>query len=83
MLVLSAKSNDLIHISDYIEIIILQIDKHRIKLGFNAPDNVKIYRHEIFKRIQLQNKLEEENRIRLFNALQQELLNKEIKQNEY
>ena len=55
MLVLSRKINQSIVIGDNIEIMLLDIRGDQIKLGINAPKNVKIFRKEVYEEIENQN----------------------------
>lgn len=55
MLILSRRKDDKIIIDDVIEISIIEIKGDQIKIGINAPDNVKIYRHEVFEAIKKEN----------------------------
>ena len=55
MLILARKENQSIMIGDNIEITIVNIKGDHIKIGINAPDNVKVYRKEIFEEIQKAN----------------------------
>jgi len=48
MLVITRKSDEGIVIDDNIEITILEVNKDRVKIGINAPKNVRILRSEIF-----------------------------------
>lgn len=56
MLVLSRKKDESIMIGDQIELKILSVDGDQVKLGIVAPKNVKVYRSEVYKSIQQQNK---------------------------
>ena len=56
MLVLSRKKDETIMIGDQIELKILSVDGDQVKLGIVAPKNVKVYRSEVYKSIQDQNK---------------------------
>ncbi|MCL2634425.1 MAG: carbon storage regulator [Oscillospiraceae bacterium] len=47
MLVITRKTDEGIIISDNIEITILEITKDRVKIGVNAPKDIKIIRHEL------------------------------------
>jgi carbon storage regulator len=51
MLVLSRKPNERIVIADDIEIVVIAVQGDRVKLGFTAPDRVRIQRAEILQRI--------------------------------
>ncbi len=55
MLVLSRKINQSIIIGDDIEIMLVDIRGDQIKLGINAPKNVKIFRKEVYEDIENQN----------------------------
>lgn len=56
MLVLSRKKDESIMIGDQIELKVLSIEGDQVKLGIVAPKNVKVYRSEVYKSIQEQNK---------------------------
>lgn len=47
MLVVTRKQDESIIISDNIEITVLEIGKDKIKIGINAPKEVKIIRSEL------------------------------------
>jgi carbon storage regulator len=55
MLVLSRKEEQSIIIGDNIEIKILAIRGDTVKIGINAPPELKIYRKEVFDEIQKAN----------------------------
>lgn len=55
MLVLSRKANQRIMIGENIELIVVAVDSDRVKLGFNAPSEVRIHREEVHRRIQSEN----------------------------
>lgn len=55
MLILTRKSGEAIAIGEEIEVTILGIHGKQVKLGITAPDQIAIYRGEIFKRIQQEN----------------------------
>lgn len=57
MLVLSRKNGQKIIINDNIEITILDSKFDICKIAIEAPRDVKIYREEVYKQIQLSNKL--------------------------
>lgn len=56
MLILTRKVNQKLIINDNIEIIILESYKNTVKIGVNAPNNVQIYREEIYNEIKKSNK---------------------------
>ena len=51
MLVLSRKRGERIVIGDNVEMVIISVQGGRVKLGFLAPDDVAIYREEVFQRL--------------------------------
>ncbi|MBU5440985.1 carbon storage regulator CsrA [Paenibacillus sp. MSJ-34] len=55
MLVLKRKVGERIMIGDHIEVQILGIEGENIKLGFVAPKNVQILRHELYEGIMAEN----------------------------
>ncbi len=48
MLVLGRKVNETITISDNIRITVLRVSGDRVRLGVEAPENVKVIREELF-----------------------------------
>lgn len=48
MLVLSRKLGEKIVIGDNIVVTVVKIDRNQIRLGIEAPQNVPVYREEIF-----------------------------------
>ncbi|TFG65283.1 MAG: carbon storage regulator CsrA [Spirochaetales bacterium] len=56
MLILSRKVNETIIIGDQIEVSIIDIKGDQVKLGIKAPGHVKVYRMEIYRAIQEENK---------------------------
>lgn len=55
MLILSRKLNERIMIGDQIEIFIVDIKGEQVKIGIQAPKNVKVYRQEVYRAIQQEN----------------------------
>jgi len=56
MLVLSRKINQKIRIGEDIELTIVSINGDLVRLGIDAPKEVKILRSEIYEELQQQNK---------------------------
>ena len=56
MLVLSRRRKEKLVIGAGIEIVVLQISPDGVKLGVTAPDDVPIYRGELFEQIAEQNR---------------------------
>jgi len=54
MLVLSRKTDEAIQIQDNIKIKIISIEKDRVKLGIEAPKEIKVNREEIYEKIRRQ-----------------------------
>ncbi len=55
MLILARKVNERIMIGDTIEIAIVDIRGDQVKLGIQAPREVKVYRQEVYRAIQEEN----------------------------
>ena len=56
MLILTRKVNQKLIINDNIEVVILESYKNSVKIGVNAPNNVQIYREEVYNEIKKSNK---------------------------
>lgn len=51
MLVLSRKLGEITHIGDNIQIVVVDIDRGKVRLGIIAPRDVAIYRQELLPHI--------------------------------
>ncbi len=56
MLVLTRKLGENIRIGDSIKITVLEVRSGQVKLGIDAPPEVKVHREEIYVRIQEENR---------------------------
>lgn len=56
MLILSRKLDEKIKIGDDITITIIDVHGDQVKIGVEAPKNVKVFRQEVFDAIQTENK---------------------------
>lgn len=57
MLVLTRKSGESIAINDNIRITVLEVKGKTVRIGIEAPEDAKIYRQELFLKIQEENRL--------------------------
>lgn len=57
MLILSRKINEKLQIGDQITITIIEVKGDQVKLGIDAPSDVKVFRRELYDAIQEQNRL--------------------------
>lgn len=51
MLVLTRREGESLKIDGDIEIIVLGIHGGQVKIGINAPTNIKVYREELYERM--------------------------------
>jgi len=56
MLILSRKKNESIMIGKDIELVVVELEDGKVKLGIKAPRDIEIHRKEIFEEIQAENK---------------------------
>lgn len=56
MLILSRKIDEKIRIGDDIIITLIDVHGDQVKIGVEAPKNVKVFRQEVFDAIQNENK---------------------------
>ena len=59
MLILSRKIDEKIKIGDSITITLIDVHGDQVKIGVEAPKNVKVFRQEVFDAIQNENKAAE------------------------
>lgn len=56
MLILSRKIDEKIKIGDDITITLIDVHGDQVKIGVEAPKNIKVFRQEVFDAIQFENK---------------------------
>jgi len=56
MLVLTRKLGENIRIGDSVKITVLEVRSGQVKLGIEAPPEIKVHREEIYARIQEENR---------------------------
>lgn len=56
MLILTRKKDEQIVINDNIRITVVECSSDHVKLGIDAPRDVKIYRNEVYLAIEAENK---------------------------
>ena len=55
MLVLTRKSNESVIIGNDIEVKIIAVNGNQVSIGFEAPEDVRIYRAEVYAAIKKEN----------------------------
>lgn len=56
MLVISRKADEAVMIGDGVEVRVLRVGGHGVKLGITAPSSVTIHRLEIYEQIRAENR---------------------------
>lgn len=69
MLVLSRKNGQKIIVNDNIVITVIESKFDNCKISIEAPQNVKIYREEVYEQIQLANKLSNDTSLESLDGL--------------
>ncbi len=68
MLVLTRKQNESVLIGNEISVKIIGIDGDKIKLGIEAPENMRVLREELIEVIGEANRMAAQSQYRLFRA---------------
>ena len=55
MLVLTRRKGESIILGDHIEVRVLEVSRHQVKLGVEAPRSVPVYRKEIYEKARAAN----------------------------
>ena len=56
MLILTRRAAESVHIGDDIKITVLSIQGKQVKIGIEVPDDMTVYREEVYLRIQEENR---------------------------
>lgn len=56
MLVLTRKVGEAIRIGDDIEVIITGLDQNKVKVGIRSPRHIPVFREELYRKIQKENR---------------------------
>jgi carbon storage regulator len=57
MLVLTRRPGEAIHLGDSIKITLLSVKGKQIKVGLEVPDDLPVYREEVYLKVQEENRL--------------------------
>ncbi|MFP4168552.1 MAG: carbon storage regulator CsrA [Desulfonatronovibrionaceae bacterium] len=55
MLILTRKIGESIHLGDEIEVTVLEMKGRQVRLGLKVPEDMPVYRDELYKKIQSEN----------------------------
>jgi len=56
VLVLTRRKGEALVLGDDVEITVLEVSRHQVKLGVQAPRSVSVYRKEIFEKVREANR---------------------------
>lgn len=73
MLVLTRKSDEAIKLGDDVTVTIIEIKGNQVRLGIEAPANVRVYRKELYDKIQSENILSSELSVFDFDKIKDKL----------
>ncbi len=76
MLVLTRKSDESIKLGDNITITVVEIKGNSVRLGIEAPVNLRIYRKELYDRIREENLMSSDLLMEEFNRINKVLKSK-------
>ncbi len=57
MLILTRRPGESIHLGDNIKITVLSVKGKQIKIGLEVPDDVPVYREELYIKVRQQNRM--------------------------
>ena len=76
MLVLTRKRNQSIVVNDNIEVTIIDIQGDQVRVGINAPKDVKVYRKEVYLEMMEENQRAAEVQMQALDILKTAIKNK-------
>jgi carbon storage regulator (csrA) len=56
MLILTRKAGESLHLGDDIKITVLSVQGKQVKLGIEVPEDMAVYRDEVYQRIKEENR---------------------------
>lgn len=57
MLILTRKAGESLYLGDAIKVTVLKVHGNQVKLGFDIPEDLTVYREEVYLRIKEENLL--------------------------
>jgi carbon storage regulator len=57
MLILTRRSGQSLYVGDNIRVTVLGIQGKQVKIGLELPDNMTVYRDEVYKRVMEENRM--------------------------
>lgn len=55
MLILTRKAGESLYLGDNIKVTVLKVQGNQVKLGFDIPEDLTVYREEVYLRIKEEN----------------------------
>jgi len=55
MLILTRKAGESLYLGDTIKVTVLKVQGNQVKLGFDIPEDLTVYREEVYLRIKEEN----------------------------
>lgn len=62
MLILTRRPGESIHLGDNIKITVLSVKGKQIKIGLDVPEDLPVYREELYLKVQEQNRMAAQSR---------------------
>ncbi len=78
MLILSRKKNEQIVISDDITITVLDVEGEKVKIGIDAPKDIKVFRKELIEEVKSTNTESTSSTVSSLKELQEKIFTKKI-----